>query len=292
MGQKVHPTGYRLATIEPHRSRWYANKKNFSTLLIQDYEIRKYIYREYKAAGIPRIEIERTSDAVNVIVHTSRPGVLVGRKGVRVDQLKQDLTKITGMTCHLTVREVKRPELEAQLVAEVVAEALEKRMAFRRAMKKAIQTTMQAGAKGVKIEIGGRLGGAEMARTAKEREGRVPLSTLRAHVDYGMAKGRTTYGIIGVKVWIYKGDIERGKKIDFRQSGLGDARPMRRPRRDGGPRPRGGPGGGGGGHGGGHGGGGHGGGGRGPAPSGQQSAAPTPRPTPAPQPAPEPRKEG
>ncbi len=278
MGQKVHPTGYRLATIEPWRSRWYANKKEFSRLLIQDHEIRRYVSKEYKAAGIPRIEIERTADAVNVIVHTSRPGVLVGRKGVRVDQLKQDLTRITGMTCHLTVREVKRPELEAQLVAEVVAEAMEKRMAFRRAMKKAIQTTMQAGAKGVKIEISGRLGGAEMARTAKEREGRVPLSTLRAHVDYGTAEGRTTYGIIGVKVWIYKGDIERGKKIDFRQTGLGDGRPMRRPRREGGPRPRSG-----------------GGGGRGPAPSGPggpsaspapSGSAPAPAPTPAPAPAP------
>ncbi|MGH9118233.1 MAG: 30S ribosomal protein S3, partial [Acidimicrobiales bacterium] len=159
------------------------------------------------SAGIPRIEIERTGEAVNVIVHTARPGVLVGRKGVRVDQLKDELQKITGMTCHLTVREIRRPELEATLVAEVVAEALEKRMAFRRAMKKAIQTTMQAGAKGVKIEINGRLGGAEMAREAKEREGQVPLSTLRANVDFGMARALTNYGVIGVKVWIYKGDI-------------------------------------------------------------------------------------
>jgi len=142
--------------------------------LIQDEEIRKHILKEFKAAGIPRIEIERTGEAVNVIVHTARPGVLVGRKGVRVDQLKESLQKITGMTCHLTVREIKRPELEATLVAEVVAEALEKRMAFRRAMKKAIQTTMQAGAKGIKLELNGRLGGAEMAREAKEREGQVP----------------------------------------------------------------------------------------------------------------------
>jgi len=223
MGQKVHPSGFRLAVIEPWRSRWYANKKNFGRLLLQDEEIRRHIQKEYKAAGIPRIEIERTGEAVNVIIHTARPGVLVGRKGVRVDQLKKSLQDISGMTCHLTVREIKRPELESVLVAEVVAEALEKRMAFRRAIKKAIQTTMQAGALGVKIEVSGRLGGAEMARVAKERDGRVPLSTLRSHVDYGTAEARTTYGVIGVKVWIYKGDLEPGQKIDYRQSQQGPA---------------------------------------------------------------------
>ncbi len=236
MGQKVHPSGYRIAVIEPWRSRWYANKKDFGRLLIEDCKIRKHIYREYRSAGVPRIEIERTGEAVNIIVHTARPGVLVGRKGVRVEQLKKDLQAITGMTCHLTVREIKRPELEAALVGEVIAEALEKRMAFRRAMKKAIQTTMQAGAKGIKVEVNGRLGGSEMARTAKEREGRVPLSTLRAHVDYGMVEARTTYGIIGVKVWIYKGDIEPGQMVDWRNQGGSDGgrggrdRPHRRGR--------------------------------------------------------------
>ena len=158
-----------------------------------------------------------------MIVHTARPGVLVGRKGVRVDQLKNALQDITGMTCHLTIREIKRPELEATLVAELVAEAMERRMAFRRAIKKAIQTTMQAGAQGIKVEINGRLGGAEMARTAKERDGRVPLSTLRAHVDYGTALAKTTYGVIGVKVWIYKGDLEPGKKVDYRYQQSGQA---------------------------------------------------------------------
>ena len=221
MGQKVHPSGFRLAVIEPWRSRWYANKKNFGRLLLEDDQIRKYIYKVFRSAGVPRIEIERTGEAVNIIVHTARPGVLVGRKGVRVDQLKKSLQDITGMTCHLTVREIKRPELESTLVAEVVAEALEKRMAFRRAMKKAIQTTMQAGAKGVKVEINGRVGGSEMSRQAKEREGRVPLSTLRANVDYGTAEARTTWGVIGVKVWIYKGDLERGDKIDWRGQGEG-----------------------------------------------------------------------
>ena len=228
MGQKVHPTGFRVSVIEPWRSRWYASKKDFGRLLVEDHRIRKFIFAEFKSAGVPRIEIERTGEAVNIIVHTARPGVLVGRKGVRVDQLKKSLQEITGMTCHLTVREIKRPELEATLVAEVVAEALEKRMAFRRAMKKAIQTTMQAGAKGVKVEINGRVGGSEMSRQAKEREGQVPLSTLRANVDYGTAEAYTTWGVIGIKVWIYKGDLEPGEKVDWRGQGEG-ARP--RPRR-------------------------------------------------------------
>jgi small subunit ribosomal protein S3 len=232
MGQKVHPTGFRIAVIEPWRSRWYANKKDFGRLLIEDHKIRKHIYAEYKSAGVPRIEIERTGEAVNIIVHTARPGVLVGRKGVRVEQLKKNLQSITGMTCHLTVREIKRPELESKLVAEVIAEALEKRMAFRRAIKKAIQTTVQAGAKGIKVEVNGRLGGAEMARTAKEREGRVPLSTLRAHVDYGTANAKTTYGIIGVKVWIYKGNVEPGQKIDWKLN-QGMDEPPRQDRRPG-----------------------------------------------------------
>jgi small subunit ribosomal protein S3 len=218
MGQKINPIGFRIGTIEPWRSRWYATKKDFPRLLLEDRKIRKHITDEFGSAGIPRIEIERTGEAVNVIISTARPGVLVGRKGIRVDALKQDLQNMTGQTCHLTLHEVKRPELEAKLVAEVVAEALEKRMAFRRAIKRAIQTTTQAGAKGIKIQIGGRLGGAEMARVAKEREGRVPLSTLQAHIDYGTANARTTFGVIGVKVWIYKGDIERGKMIDFRET--------------------------------------------------------------------------
>ena len=218
MGQKIHPIGYRIGTIEPWRSRWYAGKKDFPRLIVQDRKIRDHIAKEFSSAGVPRVEIERSGEAVNVIIYTARPGVLVGRKGVRVEQLKKDLEEMAGMTCHLTLHEVKRPELEAKLVAEVIAEALEKRMAFRRAIKRAIQTTIQAGAKGVKVEVSGRLGGSDMARTTKEREGRVPLSTLQAHVDFGLALARTTYGIIGVKVWIYKGDIERGKKIDFRQT--------------------------------------------------------------------------
>ena len=191
MGQKIHPTGYRIGTIEPWASRWHGGKKNFASLLLQDKNIRDHIEKEYGSAGIPRIEIERTGEAVNVIIYTARPGVLVGRKGIRIDQLKAELQAIAGMTVHLTIHEVKRPELSAGLVAEVIADALKRRMAFRRAVKKAIQTTMQAGALGIKVELNGRLGGADMARTAKEREGRVPLSTLRSHVDYGTAEART-----------------------------------------------------------------------------------------------------
>lgn len=216
MGQKIHPTGYRIGTIEPWASRWHGGKRDFAKLLLQDKLIRDHIDKEYGSAGIPRIEIERTGEAVNVIIYTARPGVLVGRKGVRIDALKGELQAIAGMTVHLTIHEVKRPELSAGLVAEVIADALKRRMAFRRAVKKAIQTTIQAGALGIKVEVNGRLGGADMARTAKEREGRVPLSTLQANVDYGTALSRTTYGIIGVKVWIYKGDIERGEKVNYR----------------------------------------------------------------------------
>jgi small subunit ribosomal protein S3 len=233
MGQKIHPIGFRIGTIEPWRSRWHGGKRGFAALLLQDKKIRDHINKEYGSAGIPRIEIERTGEAVNVIIYTARPGVLVGRKGVRIEQLKNELQALAGMTVHLTIHEIKRPELSAGLVAEVIADALKRRMAFRRAIKKAIQTTIQAGAKGIKVELNGRLGGAEMARTAKEREGRVPLSTLQANVDYAVAAAKTTYGIIGVKVWIYKGDIERGETVNYR---AGQGTPSRGER--GGRRPR------------------------------------------------------
>ena len=225
MGQKIHPGGYRIAVIEPWKSRWFATKKNFGALLLQDKTIREFVLREFKGAGIPRIEIERSGESINVIIHTARTGVLVGRKGVRVEQLKKELQDKMGSVVHLTVREIKRAELESTLVAEGIAEGLEKRMAFRRVVKKAIQATMQAGAKGIKIEVNGRLGGADMSRCNKEREGRVPLSTLRSHVDYGTALAATTFGIIGVKVWIYKGDIEPGKMVDYKKPMAGTPAP-------------------------------------------------------------------
>lgn len=216
MGQKIHPTGYRIGNIEPWSSRWHGGKRNFAKSLLQDKKVREHIMKEYGSAGIPRIEIERTADAVNAVIYTARPGVLVGRKGIRIDQLKAELQAICGITVHLTIHEVKRPEMSANLVAENIADQLRRRMGFRRAVKKAIQTTIQAGAQGIKVQISGRLGGAEMARVLSEREGRVPLSTLQANVEYGFSEALTTYGKIGVKVWIYKGDIDRGKQIDYR----------------------------------------------------------------------------
>ncbi|MBI3818382.1 MAG: 30S ribosomal protein S3 [Planctomycetes bacterium] len=208
MGQKTHPLGFRLGYTESWRSRWYATKKDFAKLVFEDHQIRKLIHGKHKAAGVPKIEIERTGESVRITIHTARPGVLVGRKGARVDELKTDLEQIVGKGRHveLFIREIKRPEFDSRLVAESIAEQLEKRAAFRRVVKKAIQATMQAGAKGIKIQLGGRLGGAEIARTEKILEGRIPLTTLRAEIDYGTARAETTYGTVGVKVWIFKGE--------------------------------------------------------------------------------------
>lgn len=208
MGQKTHPLGFRLGYTETWRSRWYATSKDFSKLVLEDFKIRKLIHDKNKAAGIPKVEVERTGESVRITIHTARPGVLVGRKGARVDELKTDLEKIVGKGRHveLFIREIKRPEFDARLVAESIAEQLEKRAAFRRVIKKAIQATIQAGAKGIKVQLGGRLGGAEIARSEKVLEGRIPLTTLRADIDYGIARAETTYGTIGVKVWIFKGE--------------------------------------------------------------------------------------
>jgi small subunit ribosomal protein S3 len=208
MGQKTHPLGFRLGYTEGWRSRWYANKKDYAKLVIEDHRIRGLIHEKHKAAGVPKVEIERTSESVRITIHTARPGVLVGRKGAKVDELKTDLERIVGKSrqVELFIREVKRPEFDARLVAESIAEQLEKRAAFRRVVKKAIQATIQAGAKGIKVQVGGRLGGAEIARVEKAIEGRIPLTTLLAEIDFGTARAETTYGTVGVKVWIYKGD--------------------------------------------------------------------------------------
>jgi small subunit ribosomal protein S3 len=216
MGQKTHPIGFRIGITEPWRSRWYARKAGFSKLLLQDHQIRRFVKREYGYAGIPRIEIERGGRRVTVILHCARAGLLIGRQGSKVDQLQRSLEQIVGDPVELKIREVKRPELEPQLVAEGIAEQLVKRAAFRRTMKKAVETTMMSGAEGVKVMVAGRLGGAEMARREVQRRGRIPLQTLNAQVDYGFTEARTTYGVIGVKVWIYKGlkgaDQEGGKR--------------------------------------------------------------------------------
>ncbi|MCB9883118.1 MAG: 30S ribosomal protein S3 [Planctomycetes bacterium] len=211
MGQKVHPIGFRVGITENWRSRWYAGKKEFGKFLLEDIKIRKFIEDRYKSASISKVEIERTSEAVNVFIHTARPGVLLGRKGANIDKLKESLEEITKTVVYLYVRDIKRPELDAMLVASELAQALQKRAAFRKAVKKAVQGTMQAGAKGVKVEVSGRLGGAEMARRETARDGRIPLQTLRANVDYGFTEAHTTYGAIGIKVWIYKGDFSVGE---------------------------------------------------------------------------------
>ncbi|MCF6155992.1 MAG: 30S ribosomal protein S3 [Candidatus Brocadia sp.] len=207
MGQKVCPIGFRIGITEGWKSLWYADKKDFGSLLVEDQKIRKIIKKSYGFAGIPFIEIERTRQDAKVTLHTARPGLIIGRKGAEVDKLRDELQKFIGREVVIKIKEISRPELYAQLVAENIAEQLEKRAAFRRAMKKAMDASVDAGAKGVRMQVAGRLGGAEIARTEKMSFGSIPLHTLRADVDYGFAEAKTTYGVIGVKVWIYKGLI-------------------------------------------------------------------------------------
>jgi len=206
MGQKVHPTLFRIGITEDWRSRWYADKKHFGPLLVEDFKIRAHIKKNYHFAGIPKIEIERNREQAKVILYTARPGIIIGRKGAEVDKLREELETLTGRTIMINIKELKRPELSAQLVAEDIAQQLQKRASTRRAMKKAVDSAMNLGAKGVKLEVGGRLGGSEMARNERVVGGSIPLHTLRANVDYGFATAVTTYGTIGVKVWIYKGE--------------------------------------------------------------------------------------
>ncbi len=213
MGQKIHPNGFRVGITRDWDSRWYCRKKDFGKQLVEDDKIRRFIKQEYYFAGIPKVEIERKGDQIMILVHCARPGVLIGRKGVKVDRLKQQLEELTGRNVTLNIHEVTRPELNAQLVAENVSEQIERRASFRRAIKRAMQLTMDRGAKGIKMRIAGRLGGAEIAREQTSLQGSVPLTTLTADVDYGFAEARCTYGRIGVKVWIYKGPIRRGSAI-------------------------------------------------------------------------------
>ena len=205
MGQKVHPLGFRIGITENWRSRWFAGKQQFGRLLVQDQHIRKFIKKEFEFAGIPKIEIERDMQRVHIFLYTSRPGVIIGRKGAKVDKLKEDLESVCGQEVKLEIHEVSTPELDAQLVAESVVQQLLKRAAFRRAMKMAIKTSMDRGALGVKLQVAGRLGGSEMARRESFHEGSIPLQNLQARVEYGFSEARTTYGTIGVKCWIYLG---------------------------------------------------------------------------------------
>lgn len=212
MGQKTHPIGFRIAITEPWRSRWYANKKDFARFLLEDQKIRRFIRKEWAFAAIPKVEIERTGDMVTVFVHTARPGVLIGKKGVKVDKFREDLEKLIGRPAvRMKIIEILRPELEANLVAESLAEQMNKRMNYRRALKKVADTSIAAGAKGIKIQVAGRLQGSEMARVGQIRKGRVPCTTLRAQLDFGLAVCSTKYGTIGVKVWIFKGEYNPGE---------------------------------------------------------------------------------
>lgn len=214
MGQKVNPHGLRVGIIKDWDSKWYADSKNFDKYLIEDYEIRKHIKEKMFIAGISRIEIERFANRIKVTIHTAKPGMVIGKGGSGVEALRKELEKMTGKNVIVNVEEVKVPELDAQLVAENIAGQLERRVSYRRAMKQAIQRTMRAGAEGIKTSVSGRLGGADMARTEGYSEGTIPLQTLRADIDYGFAEADTTYGKLGVKVWIYKGEVLPTKKVE------------------------------------------------------------------------------
>lgn len=214
MGQKVSPHGLRVGIIKDWDTKWYANKKDFSNLLVEDHKIRKFVKEKLFVSGISRIEIERAANnRVKINIHTAKPGMVIGKGGQGVEDLKKDLEKLTKKNVAVNVVEVKRPETDAQLVAENIAFSLERRVSFRRAMKQAMQRAMRSGAKGIKVLTSGRLGGAEMARSEGYNEGNVPLHTLRADIDYGFAEAMTTYGKLGVKVWIYKGEVLPTKRI-------------------------------------------------------------------------------
>jgi small subunit ribosomal protein S3 len=205
MGQKVNPVGFRTGIMTGWKSRWYASKQEYSELLLEDFKLRKFIKEKYRFAGIPKIEIERTRDEVKVILHTARPGIIIGRKGQEVERLQAEMQALVGRRINIKIEEISRPEIQAQLVAEDIAEQLAKRASFRRTMKRAIEQTMEAGAKGVKIQLAGRLGGSEMARREKQGAGSIPLSTLRAKIDYGFTEAKTAQGHIGVQVWVNQG---------------------------------------------------------------------------------------
>ncbi len=207
MGQKVHPTGIRLGITKKHTSVWYAEQKNYAKQLITDVRVREYLEKKLDHASVSRIEIERPAQTARITIHTARPGIVIGKKGEDVEKLRRDLTQRLGVPVNINIEEIRRPDVDAKLVAQNVGQQLERRVMFRRAMKRVVQNAMRQGALGIKVQVGGRLGGAEIARSEWYREGRVPLHTLRADVDYGTHEALTTYGIIGVKVWIFKGEV-------------------------------------------------------------------------------------
>ena len=223
MGQKVRPTGFRVGVMETWRSRWYASKREFGDLLLEDQKIRKFVATKYAFAEIARVEIERTRDQVVVHMHTARPGVIIGRKGQEVDKLKSELEELTGRRMDVKIVEITNPNRNAKLVAMKIAQQLQKRGSFRRAIKKTLDEVMSSGVYGVKIQMSGRLGGAEMSRQEKASRGSIPLSTLRRHIDYGLAESATTMGIIGVKVWIDLGDYSNEETADGVNAKAGQA---------------------------------------------------------------------
>ena len=207
MGQKVHPTGIRLGIVKDHTSVWYADKKTYPEYLLNDLEVRDYLRKRLAQASVSRIEIERPAQTARISVHTARPGIVIGKKGEDVERLRVELARLMGVPVHINIEEIRKPELDALLVAQNVAQQLERRVQFRRAMRRVIQNAMRLGAQGIKVRVAGRLGGAEIARSEVYHEGRVPLHTLRADIDYATWEAATTYGILGIKVWIFKGEI-------------------------------------------------------------------------------------
>ncbi len=236
MGQKVHPYGFRLGYNRTWKSRWFA-KKDYGKLLHEDLQIKKNLKKRFAHAGVARIEIERAANKLTIFIYTSRPGIIIGRKGSEIDKLKSDLQAATGREVYINIQEINKPELDAQLVAESIAQQLEKRVAFRRAMRRAVDTSLRFGARGIKVRCGGRLNGAEIARSEWYLHGQLPLHTLRADIDYGFAQAYTTYGVIGVKAWIYTGDIFEVAREPESRAGRDKARERREERREARPRP-------------------------------------------------------
>ena len=232
MGQKIHPTGFRLAVTRNWGSRWYAGNSNFATMLNEDLKVRAYLKAKLKNASVGRVVIERPAKNARITIYSSRPGVVIGKKGEDIEILKSALTKLMGVPVHVNIEEIRKPELDAQLIADSIAQQLEKRIMFRRAMKRAMQNAMRLGAQGIKIMSAGRLNGIEIARTEWYREGRVPLHTLRADIDYGTSEAETTYGIIGIKVWVYKGDRLASGEAPTIDVPSDDDKKRRPPRRD------------------------------------------------------------
>ena len=229
MGQKVNPHGLRVGVINDWESRWFANKSTFGDVLVEDYKVREFIKKKLYAAGVPRIEIERVQNKVRINIHCARPGVVIGRGGAEIDKLRAQLEAMMKKSVAINIVEVKQPDMCAQLVAEKIALDLENRVSFRRAMKQSMGRAMRLGAKGIKTRVGGRLGGAEIARSETYHEGTIPLQTIRADIDYGFAEAHTTYGRLGVKVWVYKGEILKGEAM--KRTKIED-KPARKPRRD------------------------------------------------------------